>query len=79
MSTGCGPITGDKLGLSFPAYKSQDEQIKTQIAGLDQTLTPGAKGETVAQIVAEEIAQGTRRAATGFDFTFLILKSASVL
>ena len=79
MGTSCDPITGDKLGLGFPAYKSQDERIETRIAGLDQTLTPGAKGEAVAQIVAEETARSTRRAVAGFDFTFSIPKSASVL
>lgn len=45
MGTGCDPITGDKLGLGFAAYKSQDERIEGRIAVLDQTLTPGAKGE----------------------------------
>ncbi len=79
MGTGCDPITGDKLGLGFPAYKSQDERIEARIAALGQTLTPGAKGEAVAQIVAEETARSTRRAVAGFDFTFSIPKSTSVL
>ncbi|OKL53193.1 hypothetical protein BSZ39_10795 [Bowdeniella nasicola] len=79
MGTGCDPITGDKLGLGFPAYKSQDERIETRIAALDQTLTHGAKGESIAQIVAEETARSTRRAVAGFDFTLSIPKSASVL
>ncbi|AQP46100.1 conjugal transfer protein [Tessaracoccus flavus] len=79
MGTGCDPITGDKLGLGFPVYKSQDERIDARIAALDQTLTPGTKGEAVAQIVAEETARSTRRAVAGFDYTFSIPKSASVL
>lgn len=79
MGTGCDPITGDKLGLGFPAYRSQDERIEARIAALDATLAPGAKGEAVAQIVAEETARSTRRAVAGFDFTFSIPKSASVL
>ena len=77
MGTGCDPITGDKLGLGFPAHKSHDERIEARIAAPDQTLTPGAKGEAVAQIVAEETARSTRRAVAGFDFTFSIPKSAS--
>ena len=63
----------------FPTYKSQDERIEARIADLDPTLTPGAKGEAVAQIVAEETARSTRRAVAGFDFTFSIPKSAIVL
>lgn len=79
VGTGCDPITGDQLGLAFPAYKSQEKRIEERIVALDQTLTPGAKGEAVAQIVAEETAQSTRRAVAGFDSTFSIPKSASVL
>ncbi|SEA59628.1 conjugative relaxase domain-containing protein, TrwC/TraI family [Bowdeniella nasicola] len=79
MGTGCDPITGDKLGLGLATYKSQNEWIEARIAALDPALTPGAKGEAVAQIVAEETARSTRRAVAGFDFTFSIPKSASVL
>ena len=57
MGTGCDPITGDKLGLGFPTYTSQAQRIEARIAGLESTMTPGAKGEAVAQIVAEERAE----------------------
>ena len=79
MGTGHDPITDEPLGRAFPTYKSQDERIEARIADLDPTMTPGAKGEAVAQIVAEETARSTRRAVAGFDFTFSIPKSASVL
>ena len=79
MGTGCDPLTGKQLGLAFPAYKSQAERIEARIADLEPTTTPGAKGEAVAQIVAEETARSTRRAVAGFDFSFSIPKSASVL
>ena len=77
MGTGHDPITDEPLGRAFPTYKSQDERIEARIADLDPTMTPGAKGEAVAQIVAEETARSTRRAVAGFDFTFSIPKSAS--
>ncbi|WP_431807291.1 MobF family relaxase [Microbacterium paraoxydans] len=73
------PITDEPLGRAFPTYKSQDERIEARIADLEPTMTPGAKGEAVAQIVAEETARNTRRAVAAFDFTFSIPKSASVL
>lgn len=79
MGAGCDPITGDPLGRAFPVYKSQTGRIDARIAAVDPALSPGAKGEVVAQIVAEETARGTRRAVAGFDFTFSIPKSASVL
>ncbi len=79
MGTGCDPNTDQPLGRAFPTYKNRDERIEARIADLEPTTTPGAKSETVAQIVAEETARSTRRAVAGFDFTFSIPKSASVL
>lgn len=79
ISMGRDPITGNPLGLAFPNYKTPAERIESRIAALDPSLTPGAQGEAVAQIVAEETGRGTRRAVAGFDFTFSIPKSASVL
>ena len=79
IGMGRDPVTGNPLGLAFPNYKTPAERIESRIAALDPSLTAGAKGEVVAQIVAEETARGTRRAVAGFDFTFSIPKSASVL
>lgn len=79
MGMGRDPITGDPLGHAFPAYKSVPERIEARIADLNPELSPGAKGEAVAQIEAEETERGRRRAVAGFDFTFSIPKSASAL
>ncbi|CDK01600.1 TrwC relaxase [Microbacterium sp. C448] len=79
MGMGRDPITGDPLGLAFPAYKSTSERIEARIAVLAPTTFPGAMGDAVAQIQAEESERGTRRAVAGFDFTFSIPKSASAL
>ena len=79
IGMGRDPITGNPLGLAFPTYKTPPERIESRIADLETSMTPGVKGEAVAQIVAEETARGARRAVAGFDFTFSIPKSASVL
>lgn len=79
MGIGRDPITGDPLGHAFPAYKSVPERIEARITDLDPDLSPGAKGEAVARIEAEETERGRRRAVAGFDFTFSIPKSASAL
>ncbi len=79
MGMGRDPITGDPLGLAFPAYKSVSERIEARIADLDSSMSPGAKGEAVGQIEVEETERGTRRAVAGFDFTFSVPKSASAL
>lgn len=46
---------------------------------LDPELGPVSRAEAAAAIEAEEDERGTRRAVAGFDFTFSIQKSASVL
>lgn len=74
---GHDPITGDPLGLESPFYKTPAERIEARIADLNPALSPGRKGEVVAQIVADETARGTRRAR--FDFRLSIPKSANVL
>ncbi|WP_415853453.1 MobF family relaxase, partial [Sinomonas sp. G460-2] len=79
VGMGRDPVTGDPLGLAYPAYKTLAERIAERTAALDPALGPAARAEAVAAIEAEEAARGTRRAVAGFDFTFSIPKSASVL
>jgi conjugative relaxase-like TrwC/TraI family protein len=79
VGMGRDPITGDPLGRAYPAYKSVAERIEERTATLDPELGPMARAEAVAAIEAEEAERGKRRAVAGFDFTFSIPKSASVL
>lgn len=79
VGMGRDPITGDPLGRAYPAYKSVAERIEDRTAALDPELGPAGRAEAVAAIEAEEAERGTRRAVAGFDFTFSIPKSASVL
>ena len=78
VGMGRNPVTGDPLGLAYPAYKTVAERVAERTA-LDPTLGPASRAEAVAQIEAEEAVRGTRRAVAGYDFTFSIPKSASVL
>ncbi|MFM2721650.1 MobF family relaxase [Microbacterium mcarthurae (nom. nud.)] len=79
VGMGRHPVTGEPLGLAYPAYKTVAERISERAAALDPMLGPVSRAEAVAQIEAEEAARGTRRAVAGYDFTFSIPKSASVL
>jgi len=79
VGMGRNPVTGDPLGLAYPAYKTVAERVAERTAALDPDLGPAGRVEAVAQIEAEEAARGTRRAVAGYDFTFSIPKSASVL
>ncbi|SER97836.1 conjugative relaxase domain-containing protein, TrwC/TraI family [Propionibacterium cyclohexanicum] len=79
VGMGRDPITGVPLGRAYPEYRSVAERIAARVADLDPDMGPAAKAEAVAGIEAEETERGTRRAVAGFDFTFSIPKSASVL
>ena len=79
ISMGRDPLTGVPLGRSYPAYKSVAEGVQKRVGALDPGLGPTARGRAVAAIEAEEPERGTRRAVAGYDFTFSIPKSASVL
>ena len=76
---GRDPITGEQLGRGYPTYPSIQERIDQRIAGLDSTLTAETRADAVARITHEEEAQGPKTAVSGFDLTFSVPKSVSVL
>ncbi|MDQ0726732.1 MobF family relaxase [Microbacterium sp. W4I20] len=79
VGMGRDPITGDPLGRAYPEYRSVAERIEERAAALNPALGRASRAEAVAAIEAEESERGTRRAVAGYDFTFSIPKSASVL
>ena len=76
---GRDPITGEPLGRAYPKYKPKLERITERVAALPPGLSAAARGREAATIETEESARGTRRAVAGYDYTFSIPKSASVL
>lgn len=79
IGMGRDPITGEPLGRAYPVYKSAAERVTDRVVTLDPGLGPAERGHAVAKIEADEADRGTRRAVAGFDFTFSVPKSASVL
>ncbi|TFD79277.1 MobF family relaxase [Cryobacterium fucosi] len=79
VGMGRDPITGEPLGRAYPVYTTVVERIEERAAALDPALGPAERGSAIAAIEAEEAQRGTRRAVAGYDFTFSIPKSASVL
>lgn len=79
IGMGCDPITRSPLGRAYPAYKSVAERIAERTTALPPSLTAVERGRAIAAIETEEAARGVRKAVAGFDFTFSIPKSASVL
>lgn len=79
VGMGRDAITGAPLGRAYPEYRTVAERIEARTAALDPALGPASRAEAVALIEVEESERGVRRAVAGFDFTFSIPKSASVL
>nr|WP_246319260.1 MobF family relaxase [Nocardioides kongjuensis] len=79
VGMGRDPITGDQLGRAFPSYKRLSDRIDERVAALDQEMTQEDCAAETTRIEAEETAAGMRRAVAGFDLTFSVPKSVSVL
>nr|WP_084515972.1 MobF family relaxase [Microbacterium luticocti] len=79
VGMGRDPITGKPLGRAYPEYQPVAERIAERVAALDPALGPVSRAEAIAAIEAEEGERGRRRAVAGYDCTFSIPKSASVL
>jgi conjugative relaxase-like TrwC/TraI family protein len=79
VGMGRDPVTGDPLGSAYRNYPTATERIQQRAAKLDGVLGVTERAQAVAAIEAEELAKGSRKAVAGFDFTFSIPKSASVL
>lgn len=79
IGMGHDPITGEALGSPYRKYASVQERIDKRIDTLDDGLGPVSRAQQVAAIEAEEHEKGTRRAVAGYDLTFSVPKSLSVL
>ncbi|CUR58092.1 TraA-like transfer protein [metagenome] len=79
LGMGRDPVTGDRLGRAFPEYAKVSARTASRVADLSPDMTGEQREAVVAQIRAEEVAAGQQRAVAGFDFTFSVPKSVSVL
>ncbi|WP_245951269.1 MobF family relaxase [Phytoactinopolyspora halophila] len=79
LGKGRHPVTGDPLGRAFPAFAPAQNRVNDRIARLDPALNEYERAGAVAAIEAEESGRGSRRAVAGYDLTFSVPKSVSVL
>lgn len=79
LGTGHDPVTGEPLGHAYPTYRSRGQRIAARVAALDSDLPEGDRAAAVAAIEGEEAARPVRRAVAGYDYTFSVPKSVSVL
>ncbi len=79
IGLGRDPITGEKLGRAFPHYVGADARIAARIAEISDDFDANDRDAEIARFEAEEGAGRRRRPVAGFDFTFSVPKSVSVL
>lgn len=79
VGLGRDPVTGEQLGRAYPTYTRLSERIAERVAALDSGLSHKDRVSETARIEVEETTAGTRRAVAGFDLTFSVPKSVSVL
>ncbi|MEQ7845807.1 MobF family relaxase [Nocardioides kribbensis] len=79
IGMGRDPITGERLGRAYPTYKRLADRIDERVAALDPEMTQEDCAAETSRIEAEETAAGMRQAVAGFDLTFSVPKSVSVL
>jgi conjugative relaxase-like TrwC/TraI family protein len=79
LGHGHDPLTGEPLGRSFFQFKHLAERIAIRTAALDTQLSPAQRERSVAQLTAEERERPRPRTVAGYDYTFSVPKSVSVL
>jgi hypothetical protein len=76
---GLDPVTGRPLGTVWRVHKTVAERIAGRMQALDPGLDAEAREGAITVIEAEESARPTPIAVSGFDLTFTLPKSASIL
>jgi conjugative relaxase-like TrwC/TraI family protein len=79
LGEGRDPVTGTPLGRAYYRHKSAAERIAARVGGLAPALSPAERAAAVEQVTAEEGVRETRRVVAGYDYTFSVPKSVSVL
>lgn len=79
LGAGHDPVTGDPLGRPYPRFMSPVDRAEARVARLPSGLGVAERAEAVAAITAEEARRGSRAAVAGYDLTFSVPKSVSVL
>ena len=76
---GRDPLTDAPLGRPYPMFKPVAERVAARIAALPAGLTEAARAAQVASIERYERRRPAPHAVAGYDLTFTVPKSVSVL
>jgi conjugative relaxase-like TrwC/TraI family protein len=76
---GLDPVTGAALGANWRVCKTLDQRITERVYHLPTDIGAAERAGIVERIHTEEAGRSTPIAVSGFDLTFTLPKSASVL
>jgi hypothetical protein len=76
---GLDPLTGERLGARYVVHRTVEQRITARTGQLPDDLPAADREAAVADIAAEERRRRTPSAVAGFDLTFTMPKSGSVL
>lgn len=79
IGMGRDPVTGEQLGRAYAKYRPVAERIHDRVGALDPEMTLEDCAAETTRIESEETVSGSRHAVAGFDLTFSVPKSVSVL
>jgi len=79
IGQGRDPVSGDPLGRAYPEYKTVAERVQERVGEMDPCLGSDEIDAETARIEVDEATRGVRRAVAGYDYTFSVPKSVSVL
>ena len=79
LGHGVDPVTGEPLGRPFREYPTAKDRAARRVEGVDRSLPAAEFDAEVARVQAQEAARGSQTATAGFDLTFSVPKSVSVL
>lgn len=79
LSMGRDPVTGESLGSTHQVFAPVSKRVADRVRALDPGLGEEKRKALVDEIEADEALRGARTATAGFDFTFSVPKSVSVL
>ncbi|MFC4245151.1 MobF family relaxase [Gryllotalpicola reticulitermitis] len=79
LGQGMDPVTGVQLGRPYGQFKTVQERIERRTKVLPEGMPDDERAASIATITREEEDRTQRRAVAGFDFTFSVPKSVSVL
>jgi conjugative relaxase-like TrwC/TraI family protein len=78
IGQGRDPVTGEQLGTAFQRFATHKQRVDERVARLNPHLSDEERAQTLDEIEAEELAKA-QTATAGFDYTFSVPKSVSVL